>query len=486
MKYDYDVIVIGSGPAGFSCAMQSSKFDKKVLVIEANEDSFGGTWINSGTIPSKALRETARIIQRFQNQFKDLAKEKAYQHHQMADLLMYKNQILESKNTKVKTDFDKNEIDTVRGHGKLNSEHEVEVETTDGTKKTYSAEYILVATGSKPVKPTGFDLDHDKVFDYTSILTLSHIPRRLVVVGSGVRALEYATTFSNLGSRVSILNEKDSFLPFLDNEISEQLQQILETQKIEVFSNAESIEINPNALRNTTEVKYNLRNDNEGGRDRVIETEHVLYLGGKVPNTDSLGLREIGVKLDEEGYVVVNNDNQSSVPNIYAGGDVKGFPAMASSAFSEGRIASCRMFGIEALDVPPEIPQAIYSIPEIASIGLTEKEAKADGLDVTVGRAYYKNITQGDISNQQDGLLKLVFETETLKLVGIHILGERASDLIHLGQAVMSLGGDIRYFINHVLNYPTYSEAYRIAAFNGINRVYKAGVKYKKILKSKD
>ncbi len=230
-------------------------------------------------------------------------------------------------------------------------------------------------------------------------------------------------------------------------------------------------------------MKYNLRNDNEDSRDRVIETEHVLYLGGKVPNTKNIGLEKLGVKVDKEGYVEVNSDYQTSVSNIYAGGDVKGFPAMASSAFSEGRMASCRMFGIEAQDLKSEIPYAIYSIPEISNIGLTEKDAKAEGLDVTVGRAYYKNITQGDISNQQDGLLKLVFETDTLKLVGVHIIGERASDLIHLGQAVMSFDGDIRYFINHVLNYPSYSEAYRIAAFNGINRVYKAGVKYKKILK---
>jgi NAD(P) transhydrogenase len=485
MKYDYDVIVIGSGPAGFSCAMQSSKFDKKVLVIEANEDSFGGTWINSGTIPSKALRETARIIQRFQNQFEDLAKEKAYQHHQMDDLLMYKNQILESKNSKVKTDFDKNEIDTVRGFGRLTSEHEVEVESKDGSKKTYSGEFILLSTGSKPIKPKGFDLDHDKIFDYTSILSLTHIPRRLVIIGTGVRSLEYATTFSNLGSRVSILNENDSFLPFLDHEITEELQKILEKDKIEVSNNAENIEIQQNSLRNTTEVKYNLKNDNEDSRDRVIETEHVLYLGGKVPNTENIGLKEVGVELDADGYIKVNDDYQSSVSNIYAGGDVNGFPAMASSAFSEGRLSSCHMFGIEAQDIHSEIPSAIYSIPEIANIGLTEKDAKTRGLDVTVGRAYYKNITQGDISNQQDGLLKLVFETESLKLVGIHILGERGSDLIHLGQAVMSFGGDIRYFINHVLNYPTYSEAYRIAAFNGMNRVYKAGVKYKKILKNK-
>lgn len=486
MKYDYDVIIIGSGPTGFSCAMQSSKFDKKVLVIEANEDFFGGTWINSGTIPSKALRETARIIQRFQQQFKDLAREKAYQNHQMADLLMYKNQILDSKNSKVENDFRKNEIDTIRGFGIIKNKNKVEVKTSDGAKKSYSCEYILVSTGSKPIKPKGYKVDHNKILDYTSILSLTHIPRRLVVIGSGVQTLEYATTFSNLGSRVSILNEKETFLHFLDNEILDQLLEILNKQKVEVFSGSHNIEIRHNTLRNTTEVKYNLLNDNEENRDRVIETEHVLYLGGKVPNSSGIGLEKVGVELDEDGYIIVNDDYQTNIDNIFAGGDVIGYPALASASFSEGRIASCRMFGIKALEVPPEIPFAIYSIPEISSIGLTEREARSQNLDVTIGRAYYKNITQGDISNQQDGLLKIVFETNSLKLIGIHIIGERASDLIHLGQAVMSFGGDVRYFINHVLNYPTYSEAYRIAAFNGMNRVYKAGVKYKKILKSKN
>ncbi|HET8864527.1 MAG TPA: Si-specific NAD(P)(+) transhydrogenase, partial [Gracilimonas sp.] len=476
MKYDYDVIIIGSGPAGFSCAMQSSKFDKKVLVVEANEESFGGTWINSGTIPSKALRETARIIQRFQSQFEHLSKEKAYQHHQMDELLKYKNEILESKNSKVESDFRKNEIDTLRGFGVLKDKNTVEITSKDGSKTKHTGEFIFIAPGSSPVKPKGFDLDHDKVMDYTSVLNLTHIPRKLLVIGSGVQALEYATTFSNLGSRVSILNEAESFLPFLDNEISEQLFQLLAKQKIEVFSNAENIEIQQNTLRNTTEVRYNLQNDNEGKRTRVIETEHVLYLGGKVPNTEGIGLEKVGITMSDEKYIVVNNDYQTNIDNIFAGGDAIGYPALASASFSEGRLASCRMFGIQALDVPPEIPFAIYSIPEISSIGLTEKEAKANGYEITVGRAYYKNITQGDISNQQDGLLKLVFETESLKLVGVHIIGERASDLIHLGQAVMSLGGDVRYFINHVLNYPTYSEAYRIAAFNGMNRVYKAGV----------
>lgn len=483
MTFDYDVIILGSGPAGFSCAMQSSKFDKKVLVIESNEETFGGSWINNGTIPSKAIRETARIIQRFQNQCKNMNIEMPFQQQKMSDLLIYKNQTLESKNLKVEEDFDKNEVETIRGFGVLKGKNEVEVNDSTGNKKSYTANYILVSTGSSPVKPSGFEVDHNTILDYTSILSLTHIPQRLVIIGNGVQTLEFATTFASLGSRITILNNHDEYLPFLDDEIQAELNKILKKKLIEIYSGVENISIESNSLRNTTEVCYNRRNDPEEGRRHVIETEHILYLGGKKPNTAAIGLEEVGVETDEAGYIKVDDNYRTNIETVYAAGDVIGFPALASSSFSEGRLASCNMFGIKALEVPPEIPFAIYSIPEISFIGLTEEEAKLRNIDITIGRATYANITQGDISNQQDGLLKLVFNTESLKLLGVHIIGERASDLIHLGQAVISYDGDIRYFINHVLNYPTFSEAYRIAAFNGINRVYKAGVKYKKILK---
>ncbi|MFA5668284.1 MAG: Si-specific NAD(P)(+) transhydrogenase [Balneolaceae bacterium] len=482
MKYDYDVIILGSGPAGFSCAMQSSKFDKKALIIEADDDHLGGSWINAGTIPSKALRETARIIQRYQNQFPDKAKVKPYVNYEMDDLLTYKNHILAGKNRKLEVDLKKNEIDTFHGFASIIDKNTVEATTKDGTKKTFTAEHILLATGSYPKPPVGFEVDHDKVIDYSSILSLSHIPRRLVIIGSGVNALEYATVFASLGTRVTILNETETFLPWLDHEITEQLQLVLEEKKIEVLKKVKDISIKENSLRNTTEVHYSFKDDVEKGREYVLEIEHALYLGAKVPNTNNLGLKNVGIDLDKEAFIPVDKDMRTSVPNIYAAGDIIGFPRLASVSFSQGRIAACRMFGINSEDLPELIPFGIYSIPEISNIGLTEKEAIAKGLDVTVGRTYYKNITQGDISNQQTGLLKIVFETESLKLVGIHILGERASDLIHLGQAVMNLGGDVRYFVNHVLNYPTYSEAYRIAAFNGLNRVNKAGVKYKNLL----
>jgi len=483
-KYDYDVIILGSGPAGFSCAMQSSKFDKKVLVIEANQEHLGGAWINSGTVPSKALRETSRIIQRYQNQFPEEAKEKPYSKYLMGDLLSYKDQILESKNKKVENDLIKNEVDTYRGYGSLVDKHTVEVKNWEGEKKKFTAEYIMLATGSHNKAPDGFKVDHEIVLDDNSVLSLTHIPRRMVIIGSGINALEYATTFSSLGTRITILSYTSEFLPFLDHDIRSELNKVLADNSIEIIEKVRDLSIGVNDLRGTVEVMHTLKDDNEKGRKYVLETEHVLYLGKKLPNTDGIKLDKVGVELDDEGFIKTDGTFRSSVENIFATGDVAGFPRLASASFSQGRIASCEMFREDnTLEMPDQIPFAIYSIPEISNIGLTQQEAIDNGFNVAVGRAYYKNITQGDVSNQQTGLLKIVFDQETFKILGIHIIGERASDLIHLGQSVMNLGGDIRYFIDHVLNYPTYSEAYRIAAFNGINFVHKAGVKYKKILK---
>ncbi|MEQ9392061.1 MAG: FAD-dependent oxidoreductase [Balneola sp.] len=483
-KYDYDVIILGSGPAGFSCAMQSSKFDKKVLVIEANQEHLGGAWINSGTVPSKALRETSRIIQRYQNQFPEEAKEKPYSKYLMGDLLSYKDQILESKNKKVENDLIKNEVDTYRGYGSLVDKHTVEVKNWEGEKKKFTAEYIMLATGSHNKAPDGFKVDHEIVLDDNSVLSLTHIPRRMVIIGSGINALEYATTFSSLGTRITILSYTSEFLPFLDHDIRSELNKVLADNSIEIIEKVRDLSIGVNDLRGTVEVMHTLKDDNEKGRKYVLETEHVLYLGKKLPNTDGIKLDKVGVELDDEGFIKTDGTFRSSVENIFATGDVAGFPRLASASFSQGRIASCEMFREDnTLEMPEQIPFAIYSIPEISNIGLTQQEAIDNSFNVAVGRAYYKNITQGDVSNQQTGLLKIVFDQETFKILGIHIIGERASDLIHLGQSVMNLGGDIRYFIDHVLNYPTYSEAYRIAAFNGINFVHKAGVKYKKILK---
>lgn len=482
MSRDYDVIIIGSGPAGFSCAMQSSKFDKKALVIESNEKYLGGTWINTGTVPSKALREAAKTILDFNTQFGSDESQKPYERFRMADLLQYKDEILEKENLRAKNDLIKNEVDVVRGFGKLVDGHTVEVETHIGTTETYTADFILVCTGSSPVKPENFEIDDDKILDYKSILNLTHIPRRLVIIGTGVNAVEYATTFSALGTRITVMGERDDYLTFLDYEIKDHLNKILSNNNIRIHTGIHVEDVKFNPLNTTTEVRF--RNKKGDKRLQVIETEHVLYLEGRKPNTDSIALENSGIEKDSRGFIKVNENFRTANETVYAAGDVVGFPRLASASFTQGRLAACNMFGIPALDTPDQIPYGIYTIPEISNIGITEQEAKEKGMDVTVGRAYFKNNAKADMTNQEEGLLKLVFDTETLKLLGVHIIGEQASNLIHLGQAVISYKGDVRYFIQHVMNYPTLSETYKIAAFNGVNRVYRAGVKYKKILET--
>ncbi|MDX1672171.1 MAG: Si-specific NAD(P)(+) transhydrogenase [Balneolaceae bacterium] len=482
MARDYDVIIIGSGPAGFSCAMQSSKFDKKVLVVESHEKYLGGTWINTGTVPSKALRETAKTILDFNTQFGDKDARKPYERFRMEDLLKYKDEILEKENRKVKNDLIKNQVDVARGFGRLLDRHTVEVETHIGTIQKYTADFILICTGSSPEQPEQFEVDHDKILDYRSILQITHIPKRLVIIGTGINALEYATIFSALGTRTTILNEQDDYLNFLDHEIKNHVDQSLERKDITILCGVEVEDVQFNPLRNTTEVCFH--NKTGDTRRQVLETEHALFLGGMKPNTEGIGLENIDLQLDDKGFVIVDDNYRTHTDNVYAAGDVTGFPRLASASFTQGRLAACSMFDIPALNVPDQIPFGIYTIPEISYIGLTEKEAKDMGLNVTVGRAYFKNIAKADMINNDEGILKLVFSTDTLKLLGVHIMGEEACNLIHLGQAVMSYNGDIRYFIQHVMNYPTLGEAYRIAGFNGVNRVYKAGAKYKNILQT--
>lgn len=481
MSFDYDVIILGSGPAGFSCAMQSSKFDKRVLIVEANEEHLGGTWINAGTVPSKALREAAKSIQKFHIQFEDEKDRKPYERFKMDDLLQYKQNILESKNQKVKNDIIKNEIDTARGWGKILDKNTVEVKDHLNNVTTYSTKNILISTGSSYVEPELFSINDSNILDYQSVLKLTHIPRRLVIVGSGIIGYEFATIFSALGTRVTMLSHEADLLPFLDEEVRQEMLRILGESTIQLHNNVKLQHVSKNKLRTCTEVGF--KTDAEPDRLQVVETEHVLYIGNTTPNTGNIGLENVDVELAEDGSIKVGPHFKSSVDSIFAAGDVIGQPAQASVSFVQGRIAALTMFNDELSTMNESVPYGIYSIPEISAIGMTEADAIREGIDVTVGRAYYNNLTQADINHEKNGLLKLVFRSDDFKLIGVHIIGENAADLIHLGQSVMAQNGTIRYFMEHVLNYPTYTEAYRIAAFNGLNRVYKAGTKYKKILK---
>ncbi len=481
MSYDYDLIILGSGPAGFSCSMQASKFDKQVLIIEANENHLGGSWINSGTVPSKALREAASSIQKYTHQFGDVNNKKPYLLFQMADLLNIKDKVVQHEHSEVKRNLIKNEVKTVRGFGRITGPNSVEVSDGFGSKKVYSAGKILISTGSSPRPPKSFKIDHKTILDSQSILSLEHIPRRLVIVGAGVQGIEYATIFASMGSKITILNPDTSYFNYLDHEIKAILDESLRQFRITIYHGITIDKVGTNQLRNCTEIHFH---DQEGEK-RVIETENVLHFGGRIPNSSNIGAESVGVELDELGYIKTDKNYKTNVDTIYAAGDVIGNPQSASASFAQGRTAACHMFEIPIGEMSSTVPFSVYSIPEFSSVGLTEEEAVKAGHDVTVGRAYYDNLTKATVSNNSTGMLKLVFETATFKLLGVHAIGAAACEIIHIGQAVIAFNGDIRYFISNMMNYPTYSEAYRIAAFNGVNRVYKAGVKYKNILENK-
>jgi len=466
MSYDYDVIIIGSGPAGFSCAIQSSKFGKRVLIVEANPENLGGSWINTGTVPSKSLREAAKLIQKFHTQFADQEKMKPYQRFKMSDILRYKQSILSEKNRKVKNDLIKHNIETARGRGKLLDGHTVEVTLEGGRTITYTAGFVMISTGSRPGKPEQFEVDHHVVVDYRSILELTHIPRRLVIVGGGVIALEFATIFAALGTRITILSAEKGFLPFLDEEVSGELHKILRKKTIQLTTECSIERVEKNDFRTSMEVFY--RTASEPGRLQVVETDHVLHVGHKMPNSEGLGLAEIGVGLSDRNTIEVDEAFRTAVPSVFAAGDVIGFPSQASASFVQGRIAACAMFGMGEDEIAANVPYGIYSIPEIAGIGLTEADARRQGIHYKVGKISYSNLTQADIGHVDDGMLKMIFDADTLRILGVHIIGEQASDLIHLGQCVMQHGGTIEYFLKNVLNYPSYGEAYRMAAFDGL------------------
>ena len=479
MSRDYDVIILGSGPAGFSCAMQTAKFEKKALIVEANEHYLGGSWINTGTVPSKALRETASNIFNYNMRFGDNDGIKPYDRFKMRDVLRYKDSVLATENSEIKDNLIKNEVDTALGFGTILDANTVEVKQEDGSVKKYTTDYILISTGGHTIAPEEFKVDQTTILDNRTILDLDYIPKRLVIIGTNVQAIEFATIFSALGTSVSILTSQDDYLVFLDREVKKEFDDIIKDMRINIFTRSKVVSVGPNPLRNCTEIKFE---EIDSGDLHVIETEQVLYFGERKPNTKNIGLENVDTILDEKGFLQVNENYRTKTPTIFAAGDVIGHPGLASVSFSQGRIASCNMFGASSLEMDSSIPYGIYSIPEIASIGLTEREARQQSDEITIGRAYYRNLTKANIAKKPTGMLKLVFETGSLRLLGVHIVGEGACDLIHIGQAVLHYKGDIRYFMDTVHNYPTYSEAYRVAAFNGVNRVHKSGVKYKNLI----
>lgn len=462
--YDYDVIVIGSGPGGEGAAMGLVKQGARVAVVERYHN-VGGGCTHWGTIPSKALRHAvSRIIEFNQN---PLYTEHAHLlRTSFADILQHADSVINQQTRMRQGFYERNQCDIHEGDARFRDEHTLEITCPDGSVETLSAEKFVIACGSRPYHPPEIDFTHSRIYDSDSILSLEHEPRHVIIYGAGVIGCEYASIFRGMGVKVDLINTRDHLLAFLDQEMSDSLSYHFWNNGVVIRHNEEFETI-------------------EGCDDGVIvslksgkkvKADCLLYANGRTGNTDSLALENIGLQADSRGLITVNSLYQTALPHIYAVGDVVGYPSLASAAYDQGRIAALAISNDEVTaHLVKDIPTGIYTIPEISSVGKTEQQLTAMKIPYEVGRAQFKHLARAQIVGMNVGTLKILFHRETKALLGIHCFGERAAEIIHIGQAIMEQKGEgntIEYFVNTTFNYPTMAEAYRVAALNGLNRLF--------------
>ena len=463
----YDLLVIGSGPAGEKGAAQAAYFGKKVAVVERG-GWIGGVCVNTGTIPSKCLREAALyysgLLQRglygLDYSLREGLTVREWMHR--------KDVVVELERKKVRENLMLHGVDHIRGAASFEDAHTLAVAKPDGETERISAEVILIATGSRPSHPPGIPFDAHCVFDSDTILDMGRIPKSMIVVGGGVIGCEYASIFTALGVTVSVVDGRERLLSFLDEEISNRLGERLTALGLQLVPKER-----PTATERRNDV---VRVKLQSGK--VLEAETALFSTGRAAVVDGLGLEKAGVELSPYGLIKVNEAFQTSVPNVYAAGDVIGFPALASTSMEQGRVAVCHAFHITYKQrVPQMLPLGIYTIPEISAVGETEESCKKKGLAYEVGRAHYANNARAQIIGDTSGLLKLIFRRDDRRLLGVHVIGEGATDLIHIGMMVLEFGGGLDNLIDSVFNYPTLSETYKAAAYDGLGNL--AGYKLK-------
>jgi NAD(P) transhydrogenase len=464
-EYDYDLLVIGSGPAGQRAAIQAAKLDKHVALVE-RKAVVGGVCLNTGTIPSKTLREAVMHLSGYRERGVYGASYAVKQHITVDDLLFRADHVMRHEIDVTRHQLTRNQVELLYAEASFVDAHKLQINYVDGRgQRLVTAAHVIIATGTRATSDGRTPLDGRMIFLSDDILQLDQLPRTLAVVGAGVIGLEYASMFAALGVRVTLIDKRTHLLPFVDTEIVDALVYHLRQNRV--------------TLRLGEEVKsLELIHTDKGERVQIrlasgkkINAEKALYSIGRTGATQALNLPAAGIKADEQGYLKVNANYQTEAPHIYAVGDVIGFPSLASTSMEQGRLAACKAFEIEATSVPELFPYGIYSVPEISMVGRTEEELTQQDVPYEVGKANYREIARGQIIGDSTGLLKLVFHSETLELLGVHILGEGASELVHIGQAVMAFNGKIDYFIHTVFNYPTLAECYKTAAFDGMNRL---------------
>ncbi len=463
--YDYDMLVIGSGPAGQRAAIQAAKLDKRVALVE-RKAVIGGTCINTGTIPSKTLREAVLHLSGYRERGVYGASYTVKQNISMDDLLFRMDHVIGHEMDVVRHQLMRNRVEVIAAEATFVDPHTIRMTYVDGRgQRDVTVAHVVIATGTTATRDPHIPFDEQHIFISDDILKLERLPRTLTVIGAGVIGCEYASIYAALGVRVTLVDKRERLLPFVDSEIVEALAYQLRQNRVtlrlgEVVSGLEPL------------------NDDKGERVRInlasgkqIVTDKALYSIGRTGATEKLNLPAAGLPPDERGRIKVNERYQTAVPHVYAVGDVIGFPSLASTSMEQGRLAACHAFGVEAKSVPELFPYGIYTIPEISTVGRNEEELTDLGVPYEVGKAQYREIARGQIIGDSTGLLKLIFHLETRRLLGVHILGEDASELIHLGQAVLAFEGRVDYFVQTVFNYPTLAECYKTAAFDGINRL---------------
>ena len=456
----YDIIVIGSGPAGESAAINAAKHGKKVALI-SDRAQVGGSCTHLGTIPSKALRHYVKQVMQFRSnpllrEFATLDKPS------FPEIMRHAERVIDEQVYLRRTYYEKNDVEIIQGKAVFQDANTIRIGTKGPVLK---ADYFVVATGSRPYRPVKVDFDHPRLFDSDKILTLDHSPKKVTVIGAGVIGCEYASIFGGLGCKVELINPAESLLSFLDWEISDALSYHLRDIGVRSRHNEEyeSIEYHD---------KYVVTNLRSGKR---IKSDIILWANGRTGNSDNMGLEELGIKLTARGHIEVNERYQTAVENIYAAGDIIGWPSLASASYDQGRAACNAILDPDAFVSIDRVASGIYTIPEISTLGKTERELTAARVPYEVGKAFFNNTARGQITGEQVGMLKLIFHFETLEILGIHCFGDQASEIVHIGQAIMQQQGaanTMQYFLNTTFNYPTMAEAYRIAALDGLNRVF--------------
>ncbi|MFQ5735421.1 MAG: Si-specific NAD(P)(+) transhydrogenase [Thermodesulfobacteriota bacterium] len=459
----FDILVIGSGPGGQKAALQASKLGKKVAIIERSP-YVGGAGIHTGTLPSKTLREVAVFLSGFKQRAVFGFQFTLGREVKLSELMYRKTEVIRKQMEVIIDQFSRNNVEIIYGDASFLDTHRLRVSREGKAVEELYGEFIVIASGTRPARPPDVPFDKAHIYDSDTILELDRIPRNLTIIGGGIIGCEYACIFAALGVKVNLVEKKERILAFADKEIVSSLVYWMRHSGVTTRFGEKVVDI---VVEGTGRVVTRL----ESGKSVV--SEKLLYTMGRTGNTDGLNTGAVGIEADRRGLLTVNENFQTGTEQIYAIGDVIGFPSLASTSMEQGRRAVCHAFRTEGLTcaIPGHLPLGIYTIPEISMVGETEEGLTARGVPYETGCAYFNEVARGQITGDVHGMLKLIFDRKTRALLGVHIIGERASELIHIGQAVLNYGGPVDYFKDVVFNYPTLSEAYKEAALNGLNKL---------------